>query len=56
MEPVNQGAACRYENVIFEASGSKMVAETKKRGYSKQCNPLILLVGGTGFEPVTSTV
>jgi hypothetical protein len=27
-----------------------------KKGYSINCNPLILLVGDTGFEPVTSTV
>jgi len=30
MKPVNQDAACRLENTIFETSGSKMVAETKK--------------------------
>jgi integrase len=30
MKPVNQEAACRLENIIFETSGSKMVAEKKK--------------------------
>jgi hypothetical protein len=30
MDSVNQEAACRLENTIFEKSGSKMVAETKK--------------------------
>ena len=30
MKPVNQEAACRLEKVIFETSGSKMVAEKKK--------------------------
>ena len=30
----------------------------KKQGFThfRTCKPLILLVGGTGFEPVTSTV
>jgi hypothetical protein len=28
----------------------------EKGGYGENHNPLILLVGGTGFEPVTSTV
>ena len=26
MKPVNQEAACRYENMIFKADGSNMVA------------------------------
>jgi integrase len=30
MKPVNQAAACRLENAIFETSGSKMVAGTEK--------------------------
>ncbi len=30
MKPVNQEAACRLENTIFETSGSKMVADNKK--------------------------
>lgn len=30
MKPVNQAAACRLENAIFETSGSKMVADTGK--------------------------
>jgi hypothetical protein len=51
----NQEAACRLENPVFGESGSRMVAETKK-GHGHNRNPLNLLVGGTGFEPVTSTV
>jgi integrase len=39
MEPVNQEAACRYENVIFEASGSRMVAETKKEITASNVTP-----------------
>ncbi len=27
-----------------------------ERGYAIQRNPLLFMVGGTGFEPVTSTV
>ena len=30
MEPVNQEAAIRLEDAIFETNGSKMVAETKQ--------------------------
>lgn len=30
MKPVNQEAACRLEDTVFETTGSKMVAETKK--------------------------
>ena len=30
MKPINQEAACRYENMIFETSGNKMVTESKK--------------------------
>ena len=30
LKPVNQEAACRYENMLFGNSGSKMVAEKKK--------------------------
>jgi len=30
MKPVNQEAACRLENTIFQTSGSKMVADNKK--------------------------
>ena len=29
MKPANQEAACRLENAIFEATGSKMVAESE---------------------------
>jgi integrase len=39
MEPANQEAACRYENVIFEVSGSKMVAETKKEVTARNVTP-----------------
>jgi integrase len=31
MKPVNQEAACRLENTIFQTSGSKMVADNKKK-------------------------
>ena len=31
MKPVNQEAACRLENTIFETNGSKMVADNKKK-------------------------
>ncbi len=30
MEPINQEAACRLENAIFQTTGSKMVAETNQ--------------------------
>jgi len=30
MKPVNQEAACRLENTIFQTTGSKMVAGNKK--------------------------
>jgi hypothetical protein len=30
MKQVNQEAACRLENAIFETTGSRMVAEIKK--------------------------
>ncbi len=30
LKPTNQEAACRYENLLFGNSGSKMVAETKQ--------------------------
>ena len=41
MKPVNQASANRLENTIFEATGSKTVAETKKRAYSGYRKPLI---------------
>jgi len=31
MKPTNQEAACRLENAIFEADGSKMVAENEEK-------------------------
>jgi integrase len=39
MKPVNQEAACRYENMIFETNGSNMVAESKKRLQSETVTP-----------------
>jgi hypothetical protein len=48
----NQEAACRLGNAIFEVNGSRL----RKRGHGRNRNPLIFMVGGTGFEPVTSTV
>jgi len=48
-------SACRLEKSISAVHGGKMAADTKK-GSAKIANPLISLVGGTGIEPVTSTV
>jgi len=42
MNQVNQKTACKLENAIFQVSGSRMVAETKKRGYSVNHNLLKL--------------
>ena len=39
MKPVNQDAPSRLENTIFESSGSKMVAETKKGEMAKTITP-----------------
>jgi integrase len=39
MKPTNQEAACRLENAIFGATGSKMVAEKKKGPRSKSVTP-----------------
>ncbi len=39
MKPVNQEAVCRLENTIFETTGSKMVAETKKELTPKGITP-----------------
>jgi integrase len=39
MEPINQEAACRYENVIFQKNGSRMVAETKKEVTASDVTP-----------------
>jgi len=52
MKPVNQEAACRLENMLFETNGD----QDEKRGYGMNHNPLIFLVGTNGFEPSTSTV
>ena len=48
----NPEAACRLENAVFGESGSRR----EKGATVINRNPLNLLVGGTGFEPVTSTV
>ena len=48
--PVNQEAACRLENVIFEKSGSKMNF-AKKKGQPTLANPLLSLVPEDGIEP-----
>lgn len=39
MKSVNQESACRLENAIFETSGSKMVAKTKKGVSEKSVTP-----------------
>ena len=39
MKSVNQEAACRLENIIFETTGSKMVAETKKEATAITATP-----------------
>jgi hypothetical protein len=39
MKPVNTASANRLENTIFEATGSKTVAETKKGLTAKAVNP-----------------
>jgi integrase len=39
MKPVNQEALSRLENTIFESSGSKMVAETKKGEMAEAITP-----------------
>ena len=52
LKPINQEAACRYENMVFENSGSR----NEKRGHGVNGNPLTLLVGAIGFEPTTSSV
>ena len=52
MKPVNQEAALRLENAIFEINGSKQ----QKRGNGQYRNPLIFMVGTARFELATSTV
>lgn len=39
LKPINQDAACRYENMIFENLCSKTVAENKKGFTAKTANP-----------------
>jgi short-subunit dehydrogenase len=45
-------AACRQ----FLSQPVTIWSQNEKGLPNKSCNPLILLMGGTGFEPVTSTV
>ena len=69
MKPVNQEAACKLENMVFSEDGDQM--ETKegrveknplKRGLFKVTSSkhiailAFCMVGGKGFEPLTSTV
>ena len=39
MKPINQEAACRLENTIFEPSSSKMVAVNEKGDMQNSINP-----------------
>jgi hypothetical protein len=39
MKPVNQEAALRLENAIFEINGSKMVANNKKGAMARTITP-----------------
>ena len=43
-------------DLIFQNTAEQHGSKQQKRGYGKNHNPLILLVGGVGFEPTTSTV
>ena len=56
MKPTNQEAACKLENTIFGESGDFLATYKKKGVTVKYRNPLILLVGTKGFEPLTPTV
>ncbi|MEJ2671875.1 MAG: tyrosine-type recombinase/integrase [Deltaproteobacteria bacterium] len=51
MKDRNPEAACRLENVVSGENGSKKW----KRATALNRNPLILLVGTRGFEPLTPT-
>jgi hypothetical protein len=53
---ITQEVACRLENAVFGAVGHHLGTKKEKGLRSKSVTPLIFLVGGTGFEPVTSTV
>jgi hypothetical protein len=55
MKGENQEAACRLEKTIFQGTGHNLVTN-EKRGKPQMANPSLSLVGGTGIEPVTSTV
>lgn len=39
LKPTNQDAALRYENMLFENSGDKMVTKTKKGFTAIAANP-----------------
>ena len=56
MNSTNQEAACRLGNAVFGVVGHHLGTKNEERGYGVNRNPLNLLVGGTGLEPVTSTV
>ncbi len=55
MKPVNQKAALKLESSIF-GTGHNLVTTNKKGVTALNRNPLIFMVGTTGFEPATSTV
>ena len=43
-------------DMLDRTMGMRTDTVTKKKGYRKTCNPLILMVGPPGIEPGTSTV
>lgn len=45
-----------FLRIVDDARPNKLGQKVKKEGVADCRNPLIFLVGGTGFEPVTSTV
>ena len=45
-----------YSEDAEKTTGHKLVTKTQKEVTALPYNPLISLVGGTGIEPVTSTV
>ena len=55
MKPVNQKAALKLESSIL-GTGHNLVTTNEKGAPASTGNPLIFLVGTTGFEPATSTV
>ena len=59
----HEKAVSLFDDVIFlysedteKTTGHKLVSIIQKRVIGFTYNPLISLVGGTGIEPVTSTV